>query len=120
MPPLHAFAAKCSNPRGLASSAEAGRIMLWISTCYGYADDADASGSGLGSRQMHGLIDPYVALLDLLDERARIEFPQASRHFEQLCRAALPLLDQIPGLGDAFGHQDNSTARTELIIFIRP
>ena len=24
------------------------------------------------------------------------------------------------GLGDAFGHQDNSTARTELIIFIRP
>jgi len=69
---------------------------------------------------MHGLIDPYVALLDLLDERARIEFPQASRHFEQLCRAALPLLDQIPGLGDAFGHQDNSTARTELIIFIRP
>jgi len=35
-------------------------------------------------------------------------------------RAALPLLDQIPGLGDAFGHQDNSTARTELFIFIRP
>ena len=30
------------------------------------------------------------------------------------------MLDQIPGLGDAFGHQDNSTARTELIIFIRP
>ena len=35
-------------------------------------------------------------------------------------RNGLPLLDQIPGLGDAFGHQDNSTARTELIIFIRP
>jgi general secretion pathway protein D len=35
-------------------------------------------------------------------------------------RATLPILDQIPGLGDAFGHQDNSTARTELIIFIRP
>jgi general secretion pathway protein D len=35
-------------------------------------------------------------------------------------RSGLPLLDQIPGLGDAFGHQDNSTARTELIIFIRP
>jgi general secretion pathway protein D len=35
-------------------------------------------------------------------------------------RAALPILDQIPGLGDAYGHQDNSTARTELIIFIRP
>jgi general secretion pathway protein D len=35
-------------------------------------------------------------------------------------RSGLPLLDQIPGFGDAFGHQDNSTARTELIIFIRP
>jgi general secretion pathway protein D len=35
-------------------------------------------------------------------------------------RSGLPGLDQIPGLGDAFGHQDNSTARTELIIFIRP
>jgi general secretion pathway protein D len=35
-------------------------------------------------------------------------------------RNGLPLFDQIPGLGDAFGHQDNSTARTELIIFIRP
>jgi general secretion pathway protein D len=35
-------------------------------------------------------------------------------------RNGLPLLDQIPGFGDAFGHQDNSTARTELIIFIRP
>ena len=35
-------------------------------------------------------------------------------------RNAIPLLDQIPGLGDAFGHQSNSTQRTELIIFIRP
>lgn len=35
-------------------------------------------------------------------------------------RSGIPGLDQIPGLGDAFGHQDNSTARTELIIFIRP
>ena len=35
-------------------------------------------------------------------------------------RAALPIFDQIPVLGDAFGHQDNSTKRTELIIFIRP
>jgi general secretion pathway protein D len=35
-------------------------------------------------------------------------------------RTGIPVLDQIPGLGDAFGHQDNSTARTELIIFIRP
>ncbi len=35
-------------------------------------------------------------------------------------RSGIPVLDQIPGLGDAFGNQDNSTARTELIIFIRP
>ena len=35
-------------------------------------------------------------------------------------RNAIPILDQIPGLGDAFGHQDNATKRTELIIFIRP
>ena len=35
-------------------------------------------------------------------------------------RSGIPVLDQIPGIGDAFGHQDNSTARTELIIFIRP
>ena len=35
-------------------------------------------------------------------------------------RNALPVFDQIPGLGDAFGHQDNNTTRTELIIFIRP
>ena len=35
-------------------------------------------------------------------------------------RNAIPVLDQIPGLGDAFGHQDNATKRTELIIFIRP
>jgi general secretion pathway protein D len=34
--------------------------------------------------------------------------------------SGLPLLDQIPGFGDAFGHQDNSSMRTELIIFIRP
>jgi general secretion pathway protein D len=35
-------------------------------------------------------------------------------------RNALPVFDQIPVLGDAFGHQDNATTRTELIIFIRP
>jgi general secretion pathway protein D len=35
-------------------------------------------------------------------------------------RSALPVFDQIPVLGDAFGHQDNNTTRTELIIFIRP
>jgi general secretion pathway protein D len=35
-------------------------------------------------------------------------------------RTGLPGFDQIPILGDAFGFQDKSTARTELIIFIRP
>ena len=35
-------------------------------------------------------------------------------------RSGIPLLDQIPGFGDAFSHQDKSTKRTELIIFIRP
>jgi len=35
-------------------------------------------------------------------------------------RDAIPGLDQIPVLGDAFGHQNNTTTRTELIIFIRP
>jgi general secretion pathway protein D len=35
-------------------------------------------------------------------------------------RNGVPLLDQIPGLGDAFAHQDKKNTRTELIIFIRP
>jgi general secretion pathway protein D len=35
-------------------------------------------------------------------------------------RTGIPGLDQIPGIGDVFGNQDKSTARTELIIFIRP
>ncbi len=35
-------------------------------------------------------------------------------------RNGIPGLDKIPILGDSFGHLDNSTARTELIIFIRP
>jgi general secretion pathway protein D len=34
--------------------------------------------------------------------------------------SGIPGLDQIPGIGDVFGNQDKSTARTELIIFIRP
>ena len=28
-------------------------------------------------------------------------------------RNALPVFDAIPGLGDAFGHQDNNTTRTQ-------
>src|SRR5262249_73862 len=42
------------------------------------------------------------------------------REQENGSRNGIPLLDQIPGIGDAFGHQDKKGTRTELIIFIRP
>jgi len=35
-------------------------------------------------------------------------------------RSGIPLLDEIPGLGDAFSSQSKKGTRTELIIFIRP
>nr|WP_314955580.1 type II secretion system secretin GspD [Bradyrhizobium cosmicum] len=35
-------------------------------------------------------------------------------------RQGLPILDSIPGVGDAFSHQTNARSRTELILFIRP
>ncbi len=35
-------------------------------------------------------------------------------------RQGIPLLDSIPGVGDAFAHQNTARARTELILFIRP
>jgi general secretion pathway protein D len=35
-------------------------------------------------------------------------------------RAGIPVLDQIPGLGDVFSHRTKTINRTELIIFIRP
>ena len=35
-------------------------------------------------------------------------------------RQGIPILDSIPGVGDAFSHQTTSRARTELILFIRP
>ncbi|WP_249159816.1 type II secretion system secretin GspD [Bradyrhizobium tropiciagri] len=35
-------------------------------------------------------------------------------------RQGIPVLDQIPGVGDAFSHQTNNRKRTELILFIRP
>jgi general secretion pathway protein D len=35
-------------------------------------------------------------------------------------RQGIPILDSIPGVGDAFAHQINKRARTELILFIRP
>jgi general secretion pathway protein D len=38
----------------------------------------------------------------------------------ELDRGGIPLLDQIPKLGDLFSHQTKSVTRTELIIFIRP
>ena len=39
---------------------------------------------------------------------------------ENRARQGIPLLDSIPGVGDAFSHQTNARARTELILFIRP
>lgn len=35
-------------------------------------------------------------------------------------RQGIPILDSIPGVGDAFSHQGTTRARTELILFIRP
>jgi general secretion pathway protein D len=35
-------------------------------------------------------------------------------------RQGIPLLDSLPGVGDAFSHQNTTRARTELILFIRP
>ena len=35
-------------------------------------------------------------------------------------KSGIPLLDEIQGIGNAFATQDNTKARTELIIFIRP
>jgi general secretion pathway protein D len=39
---------------------------------------------------------------------------------ENKTRQGIPLLDSIPGVGDAFSHQNTARARTELILFIRP
>jgi general secretion pathway protein D len=39
---------------------------------------------------------------------------------QNLTRGGIPILDQIPKLGDAFSHQNKTNSRTELIIFIRP
>jgi general secretion pathway protein D len=39
---------------------------------------------------------------------------------KNLNRNGIPVLDAIPGFGDAFSHQDNILTRTELIIYIRP
>jgi general secretion pathway protein D len=39
---------------------------------------------------------------------------------QDLTRGGIPLLDQIPILGDAFSHQNKNITRTELIVFIRP
>jgi general secretion pathway protein D len=38
----------------------------------------------------------------------------------ELDRGGIPVLDQIPKIGDLFSHQNKTTVRTELIIFIRP
>jgi general secretion pathway protein D len=39
---------------------------------------------------------------------------------QQGTRNGIPAVDQIPGLGDLFAHNDRTRGRTELIIFIRP
>jgi general secretion pathway protein D len=39
---------------------------------------------------------------------------------QELTRGGIPLLDQIPKLGDAVSHQTKAVSRTELIVFIRP
>ena len=39
---------------------------------------------------------------------------------ENFDRQGIPLLDQIPRVGDLFSHQNRTKVRTELIIFIRP
>jgi general secretion pathway protein D len=49
-----------------------------------------------------------VLLAGLIQEKAELD------------RSGIPLLDQIPRLGDAFSHQNRSVVRTELIVFIRP
>jgi general secretion pathway protein D len=49
-----------------------------------------------------------VLLAGLIQERSELD------------RAGIPVLDQIPKLGDIFSHQTRAITRTELIIFIRP
>ena len=39
---------------------------------------------------------------------------------ENKVRQGIPLLDSLPGVGDAFSHQNTTRSRTELILFIRP
>jgi general secretion pathway protein D len=39
---------------------------------------------------------------------------------QNIVHSGLPILDQIPVLGKAFGANDNSIDRDELILFIRP
>jgi general secretion pathway protein D len=39
---------------------------------------------------------------------------------ENLTRPGVPLLDELPAVGDFFAHKNKTVGRTELIIFIRP
>ncbi|MBO0755427.1 MAG: type II secretion system secretin GspD, partial [Bradyrhizobiaceae bacterium] len=39
---------------------------------------------------------------------------------KELDRSGIPILEQLPTVGDAFSHQTKTTSRTELIVFIRP
>ena len=49
-----------------------------------------------------------VLLAGLIQERSETD------------RNGIPILDQIPKIGDVFSHQSTAKTRTELIIFIRP
>jgi general secretion pathway protein D len=49
-----------------------------------------------------------VLLAGLIQERSEVD------------RNGIPILDQIPKIGDVFSHQNKTIVRTELIIFIRP
>src|SRR3954468_4228905 len=55
-----------------------------------------------------GVSGPTVLLAGLISET------------ENKQRQGIPLLDSIPGVGDAFSHQTGLRTRTELILFIRP
>jgi general secretion pathway protein D len=39
---------------------------------------------------------------------------------QNVTHSGIPILDRIPVVGNAFGSKNNSIARTELILFIRP
>ena len=71
---------------------------------------------------------PFRGTQTPLDLSTRIEAAQIEQDLAQLAKLTDCVriysvdagLDQIPHFGDLFSHNDNTTGRTELIIFIRP